>query len=342
MSNKDLNKSMILITGCAGLFGTHFSRYLISKGYKVIGVDNLSGGYYDYLPSGKNFKFVYGDITDSKFINYVFQHYNINEVYHFAAYAAEGLSPFIRVFNYQNNVIASANIINNCIIHNAKIVFTSTTGRYGNQNIPYVETQIPQPIDPYGIAKYAIEMDLKCANKQFGLEYAIAIPHNVVGIYQNIWDRYRNVISIFILRAINDRPLLIYGDGTQTRAYSDIQYYMKPLLYMMNTNYNDNDNRLYNLGSDKFYSIIDIAHMIQFFFKNLYDKKVNIQHRENRYEVKHSRCNHDKAKSELKFVDKTNLYNLVENMITWAVKQPIRNIKNMDYEIDKNLYSYWK
>jgi UDP-glucose 4-epimerase len=178
----------ILITGCAGLIGANFSRYLLERGYFVIGIDNFFGGYEDFLPSSDNFIF-YKKNLESDDIKDIFDLHSIDCVFHFAAYAAEGLSPFIRKFNYVNNVLSSVSLINECIERDIKIVFTSSMAVYGNQPAPFTEDMIPAPIDPYGIAKFSIEQDLKCASEQFGLKYNIVRPHNVLGIYQNIWDK---------------------------------------------------------------------------------------------------------------------------------------------------------
>ena len=127
----------------------------------------------------------------------MFKTHKPDVVFHFAAYAAEGLSPFIRNFNYRNNLLCSANLINACITYDAKIIFTSSMAVYGNQETPFTEDLRPKPIDPYGIAKYSVEQDLAVSAEQFGLRYSIIRPHNVIGIYQNIWDKYRNVIGIY-------------------------------------------------------------------------------------------------------------------------------------------------
>ena len=126
---------------------------------------------------------------------------------------------------------------------------------YGDQETPFTEDKQPQPIDPYGMAKYAVECDLKMAHKQFGLRYNIVRPHNVLGIYQNIWDRYRNVIGIFIRKTLNGQPILVYGDGEQTRAFSDIRYYMDPFDILLN----EFDGETFNIGADKFFTLNQVA-----------------------------------------------------------------------------------
>jgi len=326
----------ILITGCAGLIGANFSRYLLEKGYFVIGIDNFFGGYEDFLPSSDNFIF-YKRNLESDDIKDIFDLHNIDCVFHFAAYAAEGLSPFIRKFNYVNNVLASASLINECIERDIKIIFTSSMAVYGNQPAPFTEDMVPTPIDPYGIAKFSIEQDLKCASEQFGLRYNIVRPHNVLGIYQNIWDKYRNVIGIFINKILNNEDIIIYGDGEQTRAFSNIKFYMEPFEKLINSF----DNQIYNIGADKYFTINEVANMVKL-VASKYGYDTNITYGEFRHEVKHAYCSHEKSINQLSFNDDTNLEELIDEMFCWAAKQPFRDVKKMDYEISKNLYSYWK
>lgn len=331
-------RKVAVVTGCAGLLGTHFSRYLLDKGWKVVGIDDLSGGYSSFLPDNKSFRFFQFDTTEKVYVDYVFKKYRPSVCYHFGAYAAEGLSPFIRSYNYTNNILASVPIINNCITHDVKLVFTSSMAVYGNQETPFHESMTPQPIDPYGIAKYAVEMDIAAAGVQHGLRYNIVRPHNVLGIYQNIWDKYRNVIGIFIRRAINNQPLLVYGDGEQTRAFSDIQYYMKPFHMLRRDTYN---GEIFNLGADQEYRLIDVANMVKS-VANMYFIDAKIKHVEPRHEVKNAYCDHSKAKFLLNFEDKTDLKDLICRMFTWAMSEPERSVKKFKYEVKKGIYEYWK
>jgi UDP-glucose 4-epimerase len=325
----------ILITGCAGLFGSNFSRYLLDIGYNVVGIDNFFGGYPEFLPKHDNFKF-YQLNLESDDLSEVFKE-DFDCVFHFAAYAAEGLSPFIRKFNYTNNVISSSNIINWCIQKNIKIIFTSSMAVYGNQTSPFSEEMEPKPIDPYGIAKYTVEQDLKSAADQFDLKYNIVRPHNVLGLYQNIWDRYRNVIGIFIRKIINNEPILIYGDGQQTRAFSDIKYYMQPLERLIYNNHNET----FNIGAEKYFTINEIGN-ICLGVGSKYGFKSSIEYAEERHEVKHAFCRHDKAISSLKFEDHTDIESLIDEMFLWAMSQPNRPVKNMSYEITNKIYEFWK
>lgn len=333
-------KIKVLITGVAGLLGSHFSKYLLDNGYEVVGIDNLSGGYLDFVDERiiKNKKFHKIDLENNKELEKIFKLEKPDYVYHFAAYAAEGLSPFIRNFNYKNNLICSINIINNCIKYNSKkIIFTSSMAVYGHGKPPFKENQIPNPADPYGIAKYSVEMDLKQAYEQFGLRYTIIRPHNVIGIRQNIWDRYRNVIGIWIRQSLSKQPITIFGDGKQTRAFSDIKFYMKPFEKVMK----NFDCETFNIGADKEHELKKIASLVQKIAKE-FNLNPEIIHLEKRLEVKNAFCDHAKAKKKLNFKDRTDIESTIREMFSWAIKQPNRKVKNMNYEVDKNIYSFWK
>jgi len=331
----------VIVTGAAGLLGAHFSRCLLDKGYRVVGIDDLSGGYYDYLPNHPMFEFWELNLSNCEPIKlehiFIDPRRDIVACYHFAAYAAEGLSPFIRTYNYTNNVLSYTNIVNQCINFGIKLIFTSSMAVYGDQPAPFNEDMQPYPVDPYGVAKFAVEQDLAIAAEQHGLRYNIVRPHNIIGIYQNIWDRYRNVAGIFIRRVLDGQPMLVYGDGEQTRAFSDVKYYMEPFEAMIH----GHDGEIFNLGADKAYTINELANTVQrVAWKNGYEAVK--QHVEGRHEVKHAYCDHSKAKFLLDFSDDTKLEETVDEMFKWAMTQPKREQKTMDYEITKGIYDYWK
>src|SRR5262245_1514472 len=215
------DKPSTLVTGGAGFIGSHVADQLCRAGHDVVVLDDLSGGFKENVP--RNCNFVQGSILDVPLLTDLFTRHRFDYVYHLAAYAAEGLSHFIKRFNYQNNLIGSVNLINASVNFEVKcFVFTSSIAVYGKGQLPMHEDMVPQPEDPYGISKYSVEQELKCSHEMFGLNYVIFRPHNVYGEFQNIGDKYRNVIGIFMNQIMRGEPLSVFGDGSQTRAFSYI------------------------------------------------------------------------------------------------------------------------
>ena len=325
----------VLITGVAGLLGSRLADWIIENtDGEVVGIDDLSGGYIENVNSEVTFykkNLVTDDIED------LFDKYDFDIVYHFAAYAAEGLSPFIRQFNYENNLVATSRIINQCITHDInRLVFTSTMAVYGHGNPPFDERDLPQPIDPYGVAKYACEMDIKIAGEQHGLDWCIIRPHNVYGEKQNIWDRYRNVLGIWMYQYMNGEDMTIFGDGEQIRAFSFIDDTLEP---MWKAGIQDNCSKeIINLGGTKFYTIKEANNIL----REVIDAG-DIVHLEPRHEVKDAHPTWQKSVELLGYEDKTTLYDGLKQMWDWAQKQPMRDrFVWGEYEIDKGIYEYWK
>ena len=208
-----------LVTGAAGFIGSHVAASLIREGIDVVALDDLSGGIRDNVPL--HAKWVEGSVTNYDFLKRLLKAEQFDYVCHLAAYAAEGLSHFIRRYNYETNMLGSVNLINLSVNYNVQcFVFTSSVAVYGTKHMPMTEGMTPQPEDPYGISKYSVELDLQAANRQFGLNYIIFRPHNIYGEHQNIGDKYRNIIGIFMNQILRGQPLTIFGDGNQTRAFS--------------------------------------------------------------------------------------------------------------------------
>ena len=304
----------VLITGVAGLLGSRLADWILENkpGTEVWGIDDLSGGYEENI--NPKVKFIRLDlVSNTDEIAQYFKDESFDYVFHFAAYAAEGLSPFIRTFNYDNNLRSTAFIVNQCIKNNVKrLVFTSSLAIYGHGNGGvFDESQIPKPIDPYGVAKYACEMDIQIAGEQHGLDWCIIRPHNVYGIKQNIWDKYRNVLGIWMFQHLNDEPMTIFGDGKQTRAFSYIDDSLEPL---WNAAIRPEASReMINLGGIKEYSINEANAILRDVIRN-----GNVEYYEARHEVKHSIPTYQKSIDILGFEHKTDLYEGLEQMWDWA------------------------
>ena len=328
----------VLITGVAGLLGSRLADWILENDpdVKVIGIDNFSGGYVENINSGV--KFYKLDLTRDS-ISDLFQKYDIDYVFHFAAYAAEGLSPFIRGFNYDNNLKSTARILNQCIKHDVKrLIFTSSMAVYGHgEDQAFDEKQTPCPIDPYGVAKYACEMDIKIAGEQHGLDWCIIRPHNVYGAKQNIWDKYRNVLGIWMYQHLNGKPMTVFGSGNQTRAFSYIDDSLRPL---WNAAIEPRASKqIINLGGIHSVSILEANNIL----KNVIGCTENTVFFEKRHEVMHAISTYQKSIDILGFKHETDLEDGLMRMWEWAKCQPMRNqFIWPSFELDKGLYSFWE
>jgi len=217
-------KKRVLVTGAAGFIGSHVAEVCATRlGFHVVAVDDLSGGFMRNVPSKTTFVKV--DLQVLSAVEQLFaEHGPFDYVYHLAAYAAEGLSHFIRGFNYRNNLQATVQLINQAVMGGVKcFVFTSSIASFGSPKfLPMIEETPQHPEDPYGIAKLAAELDLKAAKEMFGMDFVVFRPHNVYGPRQNIADKFRNAIGIFMNQVLHDLPMTIFGDGKQTRGFSYI------------------------------------------------------------------------------------------------------------------------
>ena len=326
----------VLITGVAGFLGSRLADWIIEHipDAEVIGIDNLSGGYKENLHDLVEFFPV--DILDEK-VSEVFSTYRPDYVFHFAAFAAEGLSPFVRSYNYRNNLEATSKIVTECIKNDVtRLIFSSTMGVYGDNPTPFYESDQPNPIDPYGIAKYACELDIRVAGEHHGLDWCIIRPHNVYGVKQNIWDRYRNVLGIWMHQHINGLPMTIYGDGEQTRAFSYIDDCLEPL--WKSAQESSCSKQIINLGGTKHYSMNEANEIIREVMGG-----GTLSYKEKRYEVKNAYSSYQKSIDLLGYNDKTSLIDGLTTMWNWVKTQPNRVSKGFDqYELDKGLYSFWK
>ena len=329
----------VLITGVAGLLGSRLADWILENHpeYKVIGIDDLSGGYKENINPKVHTHYL-NLVTHSFILSQLFEREKPDYVFHFAAYAAEGLSPFIRTYNYDNNLRSTAAIVNECIKHDVKrLVFTSTLAVYGHgYGGIFDEKQQQAPIDPYGVAKYACEMDIQIAGEQHGLDWCIIRPHNVYGVNQNIWDKYRNVLGIWMYQYMNEEPMTIFGDGEQSRAFSYIDDSLEPLWNAAIKP--EASKEIINLGGIEEYTIKEANDVLREVIGG-----GEVIYKEARHEVKHSIPTWQKSVDILGFEHKTSLKEGLTNMWEWAQQQPKRDrFVWPSYELDKGIYSFWK
>lgn len=305
-------------------------------GHNVVALDDLSGGFRDQVPAGATF--VKGSITDHDLLAQLFAQYQFEYVYHLAAYAAEGLSHFIRRFNYTNNVIGSVNLINEAVRHGTQcFVFTSSIAVYGTNQLPMHEDLTPQPEDPYGIAKYAVELDLRAAHEMFDLDFVIFRPHNVYGENQNIGDRYRNVIGIFMNQVMQGQPMTIFGDGTQTRAFSYIDDVAPHIANSVNVP--QAYGQVINIGADQPYSVQYLAEVVA----RAFGQEPQIQYLDARNEVLHAYSDHAKAQQIFGARAAVDLQEGITRMAAWAQRVGARQSQRFDgIEVHRNLPPSWQ
>lgn len=331
----------ILVTGGAGFLGSHLTRSLLHDprfdSLQIVVLDDLSGGFAENIPESGQVRFVKGSVTDHEFIEELFQKHSFRYVFHLAAYAAEGLSHFIRRFNYMNNLIGSVNVINASIRHSVQhFVFTSSIAVYGGGQVPMQESTQPLPEDPYGISKFAVELDLRAAHEQFGLSFTIFRPHNVYGEYQNIGDKYRNVVGIFMNRIMQGLPLPIFGDGLQQRAFSYVGDIMPPMLsapFVAEANC-----EVFNVGATTPTTVLDLATSVCREFQ----VEPNIQFLAARNEVKAAWADHTKCARVFGQFSATSMANGLHLMADWARTVGPRSSVHFDHvEITDGLPAGW-
>ncbi|MBX3256524.1 MAG: NAD-dependent epimerase/dehydratase family protein [Chitinophagaceae bacterium] len=280
----------VIVTGAAGFIGSHVAKDLIQKGHTVLALDDLSGGNESNIPKGAIF--LKASINDD-LLN-AFKNFKPDFVYHLAAYAAEGLSHHIPSFNYQNNVLGTINVLNSAYHAGAKhFVFTSSIAAYGHphNNEIFDESSYCIPCDPYGTAKLACEHHIRAFVDYFGaMKYTIFRPHNVFGPNQNISDPYRNVVGIFMAKAMQGLPMPIFGDGSQTRSFSFINVVAESIA---EAPFNEDAvNQTFNIGGDESMTVKELAEQIS----EAFSIPLNIEWLSYRKEVAHAHCTHDKAK----------------------------------------------
>jgi len=327
----------IFITGIAGFLGSHLARRMVDLGHEVIGNDTLILG--EKINIHKNVTFYQTDCCDFDQINKILN--KVDVVYHCAATAHEGLSVFSPNFITKNIYQASVSVITAAIKNNVKrFVYCSSMARYGNQKAPFSEDMPAKPVDPYGIAKVAAEDTLKLLSNIHGMEYNIAIPHNIVGPYQKYDDPFRNVMSIFINRNLQKLPAIIYGDGEQKRCFSDIDdviYCLEKLALDKNIK-----NDIFNIGPDENpITINDLASIVAN-YTGYNEKPIYVKDRPQ--EVKIATCTADKAKKLLNYETRLTIEKSVERTVRFIRE---RGTKKFNYDlpleiINEKTPSTWK
>lgn len=320
----------VLVTGIAGFMGSHLADQLIHDGHQVVGIDNLVGGYRDNVPADSEFFEV--DLLNLDSIRPCFQ--GVEVVVHTACTAYEGLSVFSPSFISANTYQITASALSASIANGVrKFVFMSSMARYGSQpSLPFTEDMQPAPQDPYGIAKYASELLVANAGKTHGIEYAVLVPHNIIGPRQKYDDPFRNVASIMINRMLQGKQPIIYGSGNQKRCFSFIDDVVLPITKVVNT---DLANReVVNIGPDE--EFISINHLAELIGEILDFQLDPIYVASRPQEVELANCSADKARRLLGYQSQVNLRGGLESLAEW-IRQ--RGVKDFDYHLPIEIMS---
>jgi len=327
----------ILITGVAGFLGSHLAEALRHE-HNVSGVDNLIGGYIENVPLG--IEFYQFDTANYDNMNAILHKERPDIIYHCACTAYEGLSVFSPSLITQNTFQNTAGILSAAIKNKVKrFIYTSSMARYGSNSLPFTEDMTPHPEDPYGLAKVASEKLIDLMAKQHKFEWVIAVPHNIIGIRQKYNDPYRNVASIMINRILQKKPIIIYGDGEQTRSFSFVEDCLEPLLRMIDCP----TNKIYNIGpDDKDGEVVTVNQLAKIISKLLGWKKKPIYFPARPCEVKHAYCSSDKIRKEFNYKTETKLEKGLQSMIDDIQKKGTKPFKyHLPIEITKGCPTTW-
>ena len=318
------NQYKILVTGVAGFLGSHLSEQLSLLGHKVVGVDNMMGGYKDNIPN--NIEFHNVDCCDFEKVKSIMK--GVEIVYHCAATAHEGLSVFSPFEITKNNYLASVSIFSAAVNERVKrIIFCSSMARYGTQKYPFTEKMEPKPVDPYAISKVAAEQVLINLCELNKVEWVIAVPHNIIGPRQKYDDPFRNVVSIMINRMLQGKAPIIYGDGEQTRCFSYIDDCLSCLLPMLDSK--AVNKQIINIGPDEeFVTINKVAELCS----NVTGLNLPPIYKKDRpQEVKHAICSADKARKLLDYKTKITLKEGIQKTYEYIKR---RGVKPFEYHIN--------
>lgn len=326
-----MSQNRIFISGVAGFLGSHLADAFLADGHEVVGNDSMIGGYLDNVPAGVEFHQV--DCNELDRLREIMAGCDI--VYHCAATAYEGLSVFSPHLITQNIVGASTAMVSAAIANNCRrFVMCSSMARYGTNQVPFREDMVPQPQDPYGIGKLAAEQILRNLAETHGMEWVIAVPHNIIGPRQKYDDPYRNVASIFINLMLQGRQPYVYGDGQQMRCFSFVSDDIEPLKRMAFAK--NVVGEVINIGpDDEFVTINKLAETIA----RLLDFKLDRNYTPPRpQEVTLANCSADKLRDLLGFQSKIRLEEGLMEMIAYVRNRGVRPfVYHLPLEIESDI-----
>ncbi len=309
-----MKKLKVVVTGGAGFIGSHIVEYWIKNGADVHVIDNLRSGFLSNIENFPNVKFHNVSITDKSLVFDVLE--NTDYVHHLAAMVSVPESIEKPYECVEINIIGLLNVLEAAKYHKVKkIVYSSSAAVYGdNKELPKSINTIPEPKSPYGITKLEGEYYLKMYREEYGLETVSLRYFNVFGPRQNPLSQYAAAIPIFINRALKDEPIIIYGDGKQTRDFIYVKDVVSANILAATTNVNG----VFNVALGKSVTIKEVAEAII----NLTNSKSKMIYENDRKgDIKHSFASIKETVELLNFTPKNSLHEGLKETIRYFKQQ---------------------
>jgi UDP-glucose 4-epimerase len=318
----------VLITGVAGLLGSTLAKHLLEVGgYDIIGVDNEIGGVDDNVPEKVTYHKL--DILNTEKLTYLMK--DVDTVFHAAALPYEGLSVFSPTITATSIVSGTLSVAISAIQNNVRLFINcSSMARYGDQIPPFTEDMPTKPVDPYGLAKVQAEQHLELLSQIHGLNYVTVVPHNVIGIGQRYFDPFRNVVGIMINRTLQNKPIIVYGDGAQQRSFSNATDCILAIEKIINTD-RDICGQVYNIGPDhNEMTILDLANLVA----KVCNKELRVDFHVGRpREVKYAYCSSDKIRKEFNYNAIISVDTTIKQMVNWITPR----VREFEYHLPLEL-----
>lgn len=314
----------VLVTGVAGFLGSHVADAMIAQGREVRGIDNMLDGYKENVPEGVNFR-----VADCRVVDdYLDLLRDVEIVFHCAAAPYDGMSVFAPFLVHEHTTGATVAMLSAAVRSGVRrFVHCSSMARYGDLDPPFTEDMAPRPATPYGISKYAADLQVRAIAEVHGMEYNIAVPHNIIGTRQRYDDPYRNVAAIMINRALRGLQPVVYGDGSQLRCFSFVSDVVSCLTRLGT----DPEVRgeIVNVGPDEgAVSVLELAETICE-LAGLPCDPIFVPARP--LEVHHATCSSDKARRLLGYRTEVGLREGLAGMVEWIAE---RGPREFDYNLE--------
>ena len=311
--------SEILVTGGAGFIGSHIVDRLLDEGLKVRVLDNLSTGEKKNISQHQNkksFQFIEGDIRNFDLAKKAVE--GVDAVIHEAALVSVTRSVEDPLLSNQINVTGTVNLLKACVdAHVKRFVFASSCAVYGDtETLPNSEKLVTEPLSPYAADKLAAEIYAKVFHAVYGLETVSLRYFNVYGPRQK-HGPYSGVISIFINRLLENKPLTIIGDGTQTRDFVNVKDVVEANMHALSKR--NAAGKTFNISTGKATTINMIAETIQKIMNKATLKPVHVKQRP--ADIMHSYGDITEARRKLEYEPRVQLEQGLCELVKWLSNQ---------------------